>query len=204
MPYPQDMASLRSAGGRGGGASSSKRQKSADGGRAAAGAPQNGAAAAAAGGAGAAPSAAGGSSKRPLPATGDSDDEDDDDAAAAGASAAGAAASAAAAEPVVLSSTSKLNALLAELAAMRAADPGNKALVFSQFTTTIEWLKQKLPEQGFGFRTISGSMARYRFASVGIPLSEISSFMHALASAPAHADVTASDPCLRAFTFRSR
>ena len=41
---------------------------------------------------------------------------------------------------------------------MRAADPTAKALVFSQFNSTIDWLKVKLEEHGFGFRTISGGM----------------------------------------------
>ena len=42
---------------------------------------------------------------------------------------------------------------------MRQTDPTAKALVFSQFVGTIEWLKVKLEEQGFGYRTISGSMS---------------------------------------------
>ena len=54
---------------------------------------------------------------------------------------------------------SKLKALVAELRAMRAKDPGAKALVFSQFTGTIDWLKERLPAEGFGFRTIDGAMA---------------------------------------------
>ena len=41
---------------------------------------------------------------------------------------------------------------------MRAADSSSKALVFSQFTSTIDWLKGRLTEHGFGYRTISGSM----------------------------------------------
>jgi SNF2 family DNA or RNA helicase len=31
-------------------------------------------------------------------------------------------------------------------------------LVFSQYSNTLEWLKQRLPEEGFGYRTITGSM----------------------------------------------
>ena len=41
---------------------------------------------------------------------------------------------------------------------MRAASPVNKALIFSQFTSTLTWLQEKLPAEGFGFRTVSGSM----------------------------------------------
>jgi SNF2 family DNA or RNA helicase len=59
---------------------------------------------------------------------------------------------------VVLNSDSKLQALVAELRKMREADPGNKALIFTQFNSTLAWLQQRLPEEGFGFRTISGSM----------------------------------------------
>ena len=41
---------------------------------------------------------------------------------------------------------------------MRRNDPPTKALVFSQFVGTIEWLKVKLRQQGFGYRFISGTM----------------------------------------------
>ena len=41
---------------------------------------------------------------------------------------------------------------------MRQADENAKALVFSQYVSTIEWLKTKLTEEGFGYRYISGSM----------------------------------------------
>ncbi|KAG1670539.1 hypothetical protein FOA52_015404 [Chlamydomonas sp. UWO 241] len=54
---------------------------------------------------------------------------------------------------------SKLRALLFELRIMRESDSTAKALVFSQYTTTLDWLKQRLTEEGFGYRTISGSMA---------------------------------------------
>ncbi|GAX72705.1 hypothetical protein CEUSTIGMA_g161.t1 [Chlamydomonas eustigma] len=53
---------------------------------------------------------------------------------------------------------SKLRALLVELRKMRAADASAKALVFSQYNTTLEWLKTRLTDEGFGFRTINGSM----------------------------------------------
>ncbi len=45
-----------------------------------------------------------------------------------------------------------------QLRLMRQNDPSAKALVFSQFVGTIEWLKVKLEEQGFGYRFISGTM----------------------------------------------
>ena len=48
--------------------------------------------------------------------------------------------------------------MLVQLRVMREREPSSKALVFSQFASTIEWLKVKLQEQGFGYRTISGSM----------------------------------------------
>ena len=41
---------------------------------------------------------------------------------------------------------------------MRRADPSAKALIFSQYVTTIEWLKVRLTAAGFGYRFISGSM----------------------------------------------
>ena len=81
---------------------------------------------------------------------------------------------------------SKLLALLDELHVMKEADSTAKALVFSQvgiddctfhvidvalqapfpfpcpsppqYNTTLEWLKLRLTEEGFGYRTISGSM----------------------------------------------
>lgn len=65
-----------------------------------------------------------------------------------------------------------VQALLAELSAMRQADPSSKALVFSQYNSTLEWLKRRLPEEGFSFRTITGSMAqrqRARAIEVGGP-----------------------------------
>ncbi|KAK9824040.1 hypothetical protein WJX72_007212 [[Myrmecia] bisecta] len=55
-------------------------------------------------------------------------------------------------------SESKLRALLRELRAMWEEDETAKALVFSQYESTIEWLKTQLTEEGFGYRYISGSM----------------------------------------------
>ena len=69
--------------------------------------------------------------------------------------------------PVALRSESKLRALLRELEAMREADPSAKALVFSQYTGTLDWLKTRLTEEGFTYRTISGSMPlKQRAASI--------------------------------------
>ncbi len=33
-----------------------------------------------------------------------------------------------------------------------------KSLVFSQFSSTLDWLKSELPKNGFQFRTLSGDM----------------------------------------------
>ena len=55
---------------------------------------------------------------------------------------------------------------LMQLRVMREKDPSAKALVFSQFVSTIEWLKVRLDEQGFGYRTISGSMTLKRRSQV--------------------------------------
>lgn len=41
---------------------------------------------------------------------------------------------------------------------MRAKDSTAKALVFSQYSTTLTWLEKRLPEEGFKFVTITGSM----------------------------------------------
>lgn len=55
-------------------------------------------------------------------------------------------------------SESKLAALLKSLRQMRRADRTAKALIFSQYNSTIEWLKGRLTREGFGHRHISGSM----------------------------------------------
>ncbi|CAN0455310.1 unnamed protein product, partial [Scytosiphon promiscuus] len=39
-------------------------------------------------------------------------------------------------------------------------DPTSKSLVFSQFNSSLEWLKRSLPKRGFQFRTLTGSMSR--------------------------------------------
>ena len=41
---------------------------------------------------------------------------------------------------------------------MREDDPSAKALIFTQFNATLEWLMLRLTQEGYGYRTISGSM----------------------------------------------
>lgn len=41
---------------------------------------------------------------------------------------------------------------------MRAADSSSKALIFSQFVGTLDWLKGALAAEGFGHRYIDGAM----------------------------------------------
>jgi SNF2 family DNA or RNA helicase len=62
-----------------------------------------------------------------------------------------------AANPYDYTFEAKLRVLLAELRAIRKADATAKALVFTQFKSTLEWLSVQLPKHGLGFRTISGS-----------------------------------------------
>ena len=64
------------------------------------------------------------------------------------------------------SKQNRTRVLVAELKRMREDDLTNKALIFTQFTQTIDWLQRRLPEEGFGFRTISGSMAQNRDKSI--------------------------------------
>ncbi|CAM9715351.1 unnamed protein product, partial [Ectocarpus sp. 12 AP-2014] len=54
----------------------------------------------------------------------------------------------------------KLKALVEMLAGIHAKDPTSKSLVFSQFNSSLEWLKRTLPKRGFQFRTLTGSMSR--------------------------------------------
>mmetsp|Transcript_23273 Transcript_23273/g.55031 ORF Transcript_23273/g.55031 Transcript_23273/m.55031 type:complete len:1470 (-) Transcript_23273:218-4627(-) len=54
---------------------------------------------------------------------------------------------------------SKFKALLAELKKIRDDEPDSKSLVFSQFSSTLDWLKLELPKHGFQFRTLSGKMS---------------------------------------------
>ena len=62
---------------------------------------------------------------------------------------------------------------MVQLRVMREREPSAKALVFSQFATTIDWLKVKLQEQGFGYRTISGSMTLKQRSKVGTFISSL-------------------------------
>jgi len=53
---------------------------------------------------------------------------------------------------------SKFHKLLQELKRIRTDEPTSKSLVFSQFKSTLSWMKQELPKHGFQFKTISGDM----------------------------------------------
>ncbi|KAG5178369.1 SNF2 family N-terminal domain-containing protein [Tribonema minus] len=55
---------------------------------------------------------------------------------------------------------SKLKVLVGMLAAIRGKDANAKALVFSQFTSTLRYLQRELPRHGFEFRTLTGDMSR--------------------------------------------
>lgn len=61
--------------------------------------------------------------------------------------------------PPPFTSESKVKALIKELKAMHADDECNKALIFSQYQSTLSWLQQKLVEAGFDYCSITGSMA---------------------------------------------
>mmetsp|Transcript_17991 Transcript_17991/g.26380 ORF Transcript_17991/g.26380 Transcript_17991/m.26380 type:complete len:1495 (-) Transcript_17991:800-5284(-) len=54
---------------------------------------------------------------------------------------------------------SKVSRLLQELKKVRDEDPKAKSLIFSQFKSTLEWIKRELPMHGFQYRTLSGDMA---------------------------------------------
>jgi hypothetical protein len=49
-----------------------------------------------------------------------------------------------------------------QLELIRDEDGTSKSLVFSQFTSTIEWLKLKLTSIGLQYRTLSGDMSLVR------------------------------------------
>ena len=55
--------------------------------------------------------------------------------------------------------TSKFNVLLSELERIRDEDPSSKSLVFSQYASTLDWLKKELPKHGFQYRTLAGNMS---------------------------------------------
>jgi SNF2 family DNA or RNA helicase len=63
--------------------------------------------------------------------------------------------------------TSKLKVLLKELERTKNADPTSKSLVFSQYKTTLDWLKQELPKHGYQFRSLSGDMSMSKFKYEG-------------------------------------
>ncbi len=53
----------------------------------------------------------------------------------------------------------KFERLLVELKRIRDDEPDSKSLVFSQFSSTLQWImKQELPKHGLIFRTLSGDM----------------------------------------------
>ena len=54
---------------------------------------------------------------------------------------------------------SKFERLIVELKLIRDIEPQSKSLVFSQFSSTLQWMKQELPKHGFEFRTLSGDMS---------------------------------------------
>lgn len=54
---------------------------------------------------------------------------------------------------------SKFQRLLQELSHIRDNEPGSKSLVFSQFASTLQWMKQELPKHGFQYRTLEGNMS---------------------------------------------
>ena len=49
---------------------------------------------------------------------------------------------------------------------MRERDPAAKALIFTQFNGTLNWLATRLQQEGYGYRTISGSMPLKKRAQV--------------------------------------
>eukprot|EP00980_Cylindrotheca_fusiformis_P010788 scaffold2442_cov146-Cylindrotheca_fusiformis.AAC.3 len=53
----------------------------------------------------------------------------------------------------------KFRVLIKELKKAREKDPTSKSLVFSLYSSTLEWLKNELPKHGFQYRMISGSMS---------------------------------------------
>jgi SNF2 family DNA or RNA helicase len=54
--------------------------------------------------------------------------------------------------------TSKLQSLIHELKNIRQKDNTSKCLVFSQFQSTLNWIKDELPKHGFQYRSLSGDM----------------------------------------------
>jgi SNF2 family DNA or RNA helicase len=54
---------------------------------------------------------------------------------------------------------SKLLALVRHLKGIRSEDPSAKSLIFSQYASAIEFLKTELPNHGFQYQTLTGSMS---------------------------------------------
>lgn len=54
---------------------------------------------------------------------------------------------------------SKVKKLIQELEHARDTDPSAKSLVFSQFTSSLQYLQDELPKHGFQYRTLSGDMS---------------------------------------------
>jgi len=54
--------------------------------------------------------------------------------------------------------TSKFKALIAELKRIRDEEPDSKSLVFSQYSSSLQWLQKELPNHGFTWVTLTGSM----------------------------------------------
>ena len=50
---------------------------------------------------------------------------------------------------------------------MRERDPTAKALIFTQFNSTLQWLMDRLTAEGYGYRTISGGMTLRKRTQVG-------------------------------------
>ena len=55
--------------------------------------------------------------------------------------------------------TSKFKVLLSELGRIRDEDSTSKSLVFSQYASTLNYLKNELPKHGFQYRTLEGFMS---------------------------------------------
>ena len=54
---------------------------------------------------------------------------------------------------------SKVKALIKKLKEIKDEDATAKSLVFSHFQATIDWLKSRLSQAGFSYRTLSGDMS---------------------------------------------
>lgn len=85
----------------------------------------------------------------------DASAEDEDEPVAGGADDAGGASGG---KDIEMASKCKM--LMKKLKEVREDDPSAKSLVFSHFQPSIEFMKTKLTEAGYTFRTLSGSMSR--------------------------------------------